>query len=818
MSLSAKVFSLFAGALVWFFVPVFAMAGTNPISISMTPSAGLPGSTSVGSSYAVTYTITNNLPFAEPIKQTDQNIQGLGFTVNDACSNRTLAKNGSCTIDVIYHPVQSGAASLGLITHYDNNAVPFPTLSTTTIGSATDGVSGVVTTRLPSTTRIGVGYSVKFSFTNNSDVSITASSVPLTGDTSNLTNVINGCTAALAAHQTCNVTATYTPSAAGSSFVGATYFYSAGTKSVALSTSTVASGGSGGCAQVDGSANLLLPTSTYIYADNVVQFQFTNNCDSASATLGAVNWSASIAGSRSQHGSKGKKNSKLASTNVTSWLTTGVDNCSNTTLPADGSCTVTATIVPQGTGNNLLVNAAVSYSESSQSKQASASTTSSAIALNNSTNRVVTVINQCDFPVWMTFNAGNVSNNGKPCTPGKVGQQDCPGNSTCNTAANAGDGLCYWTNPSLDGAHPNGLLVGAQSNTAPDKMDIVIPETYGDGVPGNTIYNAGIEGRLNCTGTGVSLTCGINTCTTGTDGMCFPGSGPGTTPVAFNAVEFTFNHSTAGGATDGVYNDQIIDGINVPIEMKGRGPYNLTSNLYNNFQAAGANIQPRTGSTTTQLGNCTYAFSPPGDATNYRYVTEVGPPSPSTLCDTDGDCSGGNICGLGYDSGSNTINKICGTLQGYVSVNKGICSQNGLFGVDKSGNNLQTTVYNNTFHCNVNYGAYTAPNLYACSGSLSNSSCYNNASPCCGCVDWWTSFGGSIAVPTDTVSCNGVTNTDWNSLAQPTFQWVKSACPTSYVYQYDDKSSSFNCTVTSGSNIVTNYQVTFCPGGKKLTT
>ena len=73
-------------------------------------------------------------------------------------------------------------------------------------------------------------------------------------------------------------------------------------------------------------------------------------------------------------------------------------------------------------------------------------------------------------------------------------------------------------------------------------------------------------------------------------------------------------------------------------------------------------------------------------------------------------------------------------------------------------------------------------------------------------------------VQTLTVACP-TTNSNWNSVVQPTDQWVKAVCPTSYAYQYDDKASSFTCTVkNNNSQVVTNYQVTFCPGGKETST
>ena len=285
---------------------------------------------------------------------------------------------------------------------------------------------------------------------------------------------------------------------------------------------------------------------------------------------------------------------------------------------------------------------------------------------------------------------------------------------------------------------------------------------------------------------------------------------------------------------DGVYNDTSIDGFAVPMEMKGRGsfaagaPYTCTS--------TGAVIQPVTGSVVTQLGNCSFQYTltagAVGDVTDYRYVLPSDPANP-TYCDTDADCGGANpVCGLGYKAVGNTINKVCGALEGYEAINKGICSQGyAAFGRSKSLTTLTTptfatslygnadgTPYAGSFNCAYNYGSYTQGDLYGCSGPLANSSCYTPTSPCCGCKNWWDA-GITIPHPGTTQSCNGVTNSNWNdSGPQASVQWMKSGCPTSYVYQYDDVSSSFGCTVTNGGLVTTNYQVTLCPATKEVST
>ncbi|MDX1902332.1 MAG: thaumatin family protein [Gammaproteobacteria bacterium] len=824
--LSSKKMMLFTLSIILtiFTAPIIAWAGTNPIGFSLAPSSGLPSSTTIGNSYSVLYTFTNNLPFAEPIKHVSHTVTGGGgFIVADHCAGKTLtASGGTCTAEVVFQPVQTGAASIQLKISYDNNVVPLPTLSTTAQSGATAEISGVVSQALPAQTIVNTGYTVTFTFTNNSASSITASSVTFTGNTGDFDLTSNGCTSALASNHSCVVTGTFTPSTTGSRSIGVTYAYSSGSKSVALTTNTTAANqGSGGCVSVNGSTDLLLPTQTYQYADNVVKFKFTNNCDTASATLGTVTLATTLNGATKS-----------------GWTVTDTNNdlCSGQTLAANASCYVTASVIPQATGSNLHVTATVPYTQSSQSEQTSAASTSNTVLPNDNTQRMITVINQCNVPVWMTFAAAAMPNS-PTCTSDAQCTQIQPG-SVCNVGA----GLCYFSNPSLDGNHTFGLMAAAQLGAAPDTMNILISEDNSGTSPNsNTLYNAGIAGRLGCTVTGNPnnpLFCTANNCgstvtpasgSTGSDGLCAPGIGPSNYPaMTFNAVEFTFlrNYGTGYSNVDGVYDQQNINGVNVPIEIKGRGP-STTSTVntapYNNCQPAGGPVQQTTGSTSTQLGDCSYSYSTPGGhrGSNYRFVTYTTGATDCTA--SDSSCSGTatDICGLTYNSDTGKIDKRCGSLIGYVSVNIAICAQSASSFAGSLGTTLQSE-----YNCNTSYTYSTGAQLYACSGTYAGQSCYNPlagnpVASCCGCVDWWTSNGGSLPVPTSTGSCGIYVNPDWadpTGIVQSQIQWVKTACPTAYAFQYDDKSSQFTCTVLNSAQtkIVTNYQVTFCPGGKQI--
>ena len=120
--------------------------------------------------------------------------------------------------------------------------------------------------------------------------------------------------------------------------------------------------------------------------------------------------------------------------------------------------------------------------------------------------------------------------------------------------------------------------------------------------------------------------------------------------------------------------------------------------------------------------------------------------------------------------------------------------------------------------CHVTTG-YTGP-IYA--------SCYTptytppgTANQCCGCVDWWESSqtsGTSILANTTSQTCpTGHVDPQWTQNIQTSIQWMKKACPSVYVYPFDDTTSKFTCTngTQSGPNS-TSYVVTFCPGNSGL--
>ena len=232
------------------------------------------------------------------------------------------------------------------------------------------------------------------------------------------------------------------------------------------------------------------------------------------------------------------------------------------------------------------------------------------------------------------------------------------------------------------------------------------------------------------------------------------------------------------------------------------------------------------------LGACPWVFTPPNTTSpdqtaNFVFVSA----GPDTACSTNTNCSGnpnGPICGEAWASNINTgagtpINRACGTFQGYWALAD-------IIGYSPSGDWGSVNLYSLYGIGNslpVAYGTGTYFNMYGClatsNGSLGTGYDGGN-SRVCGCYDWNQS--GSVALTPVTQACCtpttcgnlpppaaqvvDVPNPLWLSTVFDRISWLKTACPTAYSYQFDDKASSFTCNQTGQ---FTSYQVVFCPAG-----
>jgi hypothetical protein len=106
-------------------------------------------------------------------------------------------------------------------------------------------------------------------------------------------------------------------------------------------------------------------------------------------------------------------------------------------------------------------------------------------------------------------------------------------------------------------------------------------------------------------------------------------------------------------------------------------------------------------------------------------------------------------------------------------------------------------------------GSSTQWTYYGCTDGISSCYAANAPSTCCGCVDWWKQGLNVPPAPTTTACIN--VNDEWVSDMLPHLLWLKTACPSCYVFPYDDVSSTFQCGVIADDVNTVNYTITFCP-------
>ena len=376
--------------------------------------------------------------------------------------------------------------------------------------------------------------------------------------------------------------------------------------------------------------------------------------------------------------------------------------------------------------------------------------------------RTLTFTNNCSQPIWFGLISGSAPSllaTGLCST-----DQDCyPGSSCVQTGKIK---RCFWTPPTPSN---NNFQLNANGGT----NSVTIP-IYSN--PKNIIWSGAVAGRTNCAG-GV---CETADCGTGTAG-CNAGSGfqqPAT------QAEFTLLTTSSD-----YYDVEIINGFNIPIQMS---PSSAGSTPSANPYVCGS--PGASNPSSSLLGSCSWAFNPPTN--DYRWVKKGG-----KSCSVDSDCQSPTVCGLSSNPGHNPpLLKTCGALLGYFTADQ-IC------GVERG--------YGEPINCSTPLPApqnnLTLSNLYGCT---SVGSCYSSGAnnTCCGCVNWDQE---GIPVPKTPYTFQCVSsNPNWTNYAEPSLIWLKSACPTAYVYPYDDKSSTFTCSNMQKSVNVMNYNITFCPNNQ----
>jgi hypothetical protein len=759
--------------------------GKDPIGWSLSPASGFPAQTSVGSSYEVTYTLVNNLPFTVPLSVSRTSTNGGKFSMITNC-NTTLQPNATCLVHLSLQPIGSPINNVVVTMAYHHNRVPLPQLSSTSASLETaERINGYVSVPLPAQAYIGGSYPVTFTIVNNSNVAVTTSSVNITG----FTSTSNTCASSIAEHSSCVVTGTFVPSVVGHTALGVTYVYNKGSIPLTTQTNVV----SGVCHQITSYTALPLPTNTLIYSNNVAKFVFTNNCLSGTENISAVSFTSDSTASPAPT------------------ITPGLNTCS-TSLAPGASCTASASIVPNATystSNDLSLSAALTYTSGGYTD----ATSSEAVSplTNQSGAHTLMFVNQCAQSVWYGFSPG-----GNPPDP------------TTNAS---------WQDYQLDQQ-----VLGA----APPTKTLTF----------NQYTGGGIFGRTGCETDPVNArygTCQAASCTPigNATGRCAYAPIPPYTNFEENML--------SAPATDGVYDVSVINGFNIPGEFRSLAPYSavVTPTDFSNTcgNSAGAITQPA----GSGLSACSWSFTPPSqggtdctagtqtDNTANYYMVSYG--SSDDGC-TPGSCSGGQVCGTSFSPNSSSeplgtpLYRHCGTFQGYWTVADyvgysnsgqwGTCDLYSHYAMTTTLDSIkpvgQSTYGFSTLTPNANpLPAAMVADIFACQPTSELSCytspgtpnvCFNKANPyfalnsgytytyqVCGCHNWNTATDGSKTLQSSQCTAD---NPLWDSQVYPRILWLKQACPTAYSYQFDDKSSSFQCNVPAQK---TSYQITFCPGG-----
>lgn len=416
---------------------------------------------------------------------------------------------------------------------------------------------------------------------------------------------------------------------------------------------------------------------------------------------------------------------------------------------------------------------------------------------------------------------------------------DCIAGSSCSSSNHQ----CYWNPPAPSDSSTNHYQLTAYSGSGAPAQDSVTFTSYSSTNGYSLLWSGGVAGRTGCgNGTAAIPYTGINSCLTG---GCNLGSDPGTDDSAnggcYLGQGFGSSSTSSGGAnpvtqaeftlvtlTPDTYDVTVINGTNIPVNMypitDGTGAAIASPATYGNpFQcgSTGSNLATSMSpaSPTTTLGACSWNFENSFLTSNYplnlayRWVGNEN----TTACIADSTCTALNTnyrCGLTSsavgNTGSGSAQTTCGNLLGYWTQDE-ICAANATY--NPTGN-PSTEIVNCTAGTGGTLGGNTLINLLSCTGPA-NQSCYTagaNSSICGGCTDW-TQVTGVPSSPSVITACTTPNTQYWVANVLPGLNFLKEACPSAYVYPYDDKASTLTCPQNSGQNGV-DYVVEFCPGGE----
>lgn len=203
-----------------------AHAGKDPIGWSM--SGSVPAVTRQNHGYALSFILTNNLPFTMPTPlQISNNSTPLGeTTLVDNCSGKKLTPGQTCDFGLVLIPKSTGKKTLSAFMEYGKNKVqiPRPIVTTTTEANGVELLQGIVLVGFPTAILTSTTYPLSFEFKNNTASTLTGLTLSQSpGTSAGYTQSSTTCTSSLAAGANCTINGTFTTTATtGSVNVGYT--------------------------------------------------------------------------------------------------------------------------------------------------------------------------------------------------------------------------------------------------------------------------------------------------------------------------------------------------------------------------------------------------------------------------------------------------------------------------------------------------------------------------------------------------------------------------------------------------------------------
>ena len=283
-------------------------------SIQLAPASIAFGNETVGVPATKPVTVTNN--GTSPISITSITVTGantVSFQQTNNCGS-SIAGPGSCTINVTFNPTGTGARSAS-VTLTDS-------LGTQSIPLTGTGVAPPILLTPASIAfgdeNVGVPVVKPVTVKNNGTSPISINSITVTGANTVSFQQANNCGSSIAAASSCTVNVTFKPTGTGSRSASITLMDSIGTQNVPLTGTGVA-------------APITITPSSIAFGNETVNVPV-----SKPVTV---------------------KNNQTTAITVTSITVTGsntvsfqqTNNCGSS-IPASGSCTITVTFKPTGTG------------------------------------------------------------------------------------------------------------------------------------------------------------------------------------------------------------------------------------------------------------------------------------------------------------------------------------------------------------------------------------------------------------------------------------------------------------------------------------